>query len=103
MKIEYRVKPVTRFIVTRWEDPLSDKPEPHNVACARQIGNEYANADMAYEVGYALCRAEHERLGWPIADERIQYPRHPNEANAVEVSAGALSSLAGPIGSGGIA
>lgn len=87
MKIEYRIKPVTRFIVTRWEDPKSGSPEPHNVACARQLGNEYANADMAYVVGYALCRAEHERLGWPLDDERIQYPRHPKEENAVALSA----------------
>jgi hypothetical protein len=30
---------------------------------------------MAYAVGYALCKAEHDRLGWPPADERIQYPK----------------------------
>ena len=72
--IEYRVRPVTRYIVTRWEgDPDGAS------AASSQIGTEYANAETAYEVGYALCRAEHERLGWPIGDERIKYPRHPNE------------------------
>lgn len=74
--IEYRVRPVTRYIVTRWEgdnDPVAKS------AASRQIGNEYANAETAYEVGYALCRAEHERLGWPTGDDRIKYPGHPNE------------------------
>lgn len=84
MKIEYRIKPVTRYIVTRWEDPLSDQPEPHNVACARQIGGEYANGDVAYEVAYALCAAEHQRLGWELSDERIRYPGRPGEAECIK-------------------
>lgn len=48
---------------------------------------EYDNADVAYQVGYALCKAEHDRLGWPIDDERIKYP--------------APIGAAGQIGSGG--
>lgn len=74
-KIEYRVRPVTRFIVTRWEREESDDGLASTAGSSRQIGNEYANAETAYEVGYALCRAEHERLGYPPDDARITYPQ----------------------------
>lgn len=77
MRIEYRIRPVGRYIVTRYE-------ETDNTGGSRVIG-EYDSADVAFEVGYALAKAEHERLGWPIADERIAYPRHPSEQNATRV------------------
>lgn len=75
--VEYRVRPVTRYIVTRYE-----RTESAGVSggCVQQRG-EYDNAETAYEVGYALCKAEHERLGWPPADERIQYPKPQNAEN----------------------
>jgi hypothetical protein len=66
-KIEYRVRPVTRYVVTRYE-------EHETVGNCGQMG-EFDNERVAYEVGYALCKAEHERLGWPVADDRIQYPQ----------------------------
>jgi hypothetical protein len=76
--IEYRVRPVTRYIVTRfWSENGGDL----NGAGSSQHG-EFDNADTAYQVGYALCAAEHERLGWPLSDERIRYPSHPAEATA---------------------
>lgn len=67
MKIEYRVRKVTRYIVTRhFEDGqtggLSNK-------------GEYDNPDIAHDVAYALCREEHRVLGYPIGDERVQYPK----------------------------
>jgi hypothetical protein len=86
--IEYRVRDVSRYIVTRYQTGPQGQP-----GIVSTIG-EYASPDTAYEVGYALCKAEHDRLGWPIADERIQYPRHPRDPNA--------EPLRGPIGSGGI-
>lgn len=64
--IEYKVRPVTRYVVTRYE-------RRGNAGGSEQQG-EFDNAATAYAVGYALCRAEHERLGWPVGDERIQYP-----------------------------
>lgn len=70
--IEYRVRPVTRYIVTRYEgadSPQSDAPQ----ASVRTLG-EYDNRQVAQEVGYALCKAEHERLGWAPGDMRIKYP-----------------------------
>lgn len=68
-KIEYRVRPVTRYIVTRFH-------EGEYCRGVSTIG-EYDNADVAYQVGYACCKAEHDRLGWPADDMRIQYPRKP--------------------------
>lgn len=64
--IEYRVRPVTRYVVTRFEDN-----ETHGGSSQH---GEFDNQDVAHEVAYALCRAEHERLGYPPGDERIQYP-----------------------------
>jgi hypothetical protein len=65
--IEYRIKSITRYIVTRHEGG-------ENAGGVKQIGNEYNSYDTAYEVGYAVCRMEHERLGWPVGDGRIIYP-----------------------------
>lgn len=65
--IEYKVRPVTRYIVTRFEREGAR-------SLSGQQG-EFDNAETAYDVAYALCRAEHERLGWPVGDERIQYPQ----------------------------
>lgn len=70
-KIEYRVRPVTRYVVTRFHEDAEGKTGGSSVK------GEYDNADMAYEVGYALCKEEHERLNLPPADERIRYPQHP--------------------------
>jgi AraC-like DNA-binding protein len=80
-KIEYRVREVKRYIVTRHEErpvKIGDVTEQCQIG-TRQIAGEFDNAEVAYQVGYALCKVEHERLGWPMGDERIQYPRHPNE------------------------
>jgi len=77
-KIEYRVRPVTRFIITRYEGTTDEDGNSDGSVAGR---GEYDNADTAFEVAYALCKAEHDRLGWPLDDERIQYPRHPNDLN----------------------
>lgn len=71
--IEYRLRPVTRYVITRYESQSEN-----GTGSVRGIG-EYDNQDIAYEVGYALCRAEHERLGWPPGDERIQYPQRVHD------------------------
>jgi len=66
-KIEYRVRPVARFIVTRFYKRADGAAgvESHGV---------FDNHAVAHEVAYALCKSEHERLGWPPGDERIRYP-----------------------------
>ena len=64
--IEYRVRPVTRYVVTRYESL-------GNAGSCQTLG-EYPNEYVAQEVGYALCKAEHERRGWAPGDTRITYP-----------------------------
>jgi hypothetical protein len=76
-QIEYRIKPVTRYIVTRYESG------DHSNG-SEQIGNEYDTADVAYQVGYAVCAIEHQRLGWDIGDERIKYPEDPASPSRVQ-------------------
>lgn len=79
-KVEYRLRPVTRYIVTRYHQ---QETEGGRTGCSdsRVIG-EYDNAETAYAVGYAMCRNEHQNLGWPLGDERIQYPSHPEDCRA---------------------
>lgn len=64
--IEYKVRTVTRYVVTRFER------RGDSGGCAGC--GEFDNFDTAYAVGYALCKAEHDRLGWPLDDKRIRYP-----------------------------
>ena len=75
--IEYRLRPVTRYVVTRFERSADGK-----AANSMPIGPEFDNSDTAYQVAYAMAKMDHERMGWPIDDERIQYPRLPNEESA---------------------
>lgn len=75
--IEYRVRPITRYSVTRFERTDS------GTCCTNTVGRvEFDSKETAYEVAYAMAKADHERKGWPLDDERIQYPRHPDEATA---------------------
>lgn len=83
LKIEYRVRPITRYIVTRYE-----RQDHENGKCSGSSSGhgEFDNEETAYQVAYALARAEHDRLGWPIGDERIQYPRHPSEEGSTQAN-----------------
>jgi len=65
--LEYRVRPVTRYVVTRF----------CRVGDGQHLSTEgeYEDGHCANRVAYALCKAEHDRLGYPPGDERIQYPR----------------------------
>lgn len=65
-KIEYRVRPVTRYIITRYEEA------ENATAGSRQLG-EFGNEECAYDVAHALAFKEREDLGWPPGDERIQF------------------------------
>jgi hypothetical protein len=96
MSFEYTVRPVTRYIITRYEERSSDNNHKSSddprisehrvgkakVCCGSSGHGEFDNGQVAYDVAYALARAEHERLGFHLDDVRIQYPRHPDEANA---------------------
>lgn len=70
MKVEYRVRPVTRYIVTRFH-------QSENAICGSEFKGEFDSHQVAYAVGYALAKEEHGRLGYPIGDERIKYPEPP--------------------------
>jgi len=84
MFVEYRVRKIDRYIVTRFE---GEKDNSGTVVggTPRQIGNEFASEEVAYEVAYALARADHERLGYPLDDERIQYPRRLYEETGISL------------------
>lgn len=74
-RVEYRVKLVTRYVVTKFEADV--EPEGYGSAGTqkvKQVSGEYPNWDMAYAVAYALCKADHQRLGYEPCDMRIQYP-----------------------------
>ena len=72
MTIEYRARPVTRYIVTRHESH-GDRQIP----TTRQIGNEFDNHDTAYQVAYALARKEQEDLGLMPGDMGVIFPEMP--------------------------
>jgi hypothetical protein len=74
--VEYRVRPVTRFIVTRYE-------EDGRGAGSAPIG-EYANEDTAYAVGYAMCKQEHDKSGEPVDSMSFIYPKHPGLGAVLE-------------------
>lgn len=81
-QVEYRVRPVTRYIVTRAEMVRfvgTDDTPVHTVGSSGSVAGrgEYPNADTAYEVAYALCKAEHDAAGTPLDDKGFVYPQHP--------------------------
>jgi hypothetical protein len=76
MKVEYRVRPVTRYFVTRWYDSGNTG--------GTECKGEFDNWQNAYAVAYALCKDEHERLGYPIGDMRIKYPELPEASESLK-------------------
>ena len=71
-KIEYRVRPVTRYVVTRFRDS-GDARE----ASGSEPRGAFDNADIAYQVAYALCNQEHEHLGRNREGLQMIYPEMP--------------------------
>lgn len=67
--IEYKVREVKRYIVTRYGIGLG-----RGGCLQSSTHGEFDNWDTAYQVGYALCKKEHDDLGYPPGDMRIQYP-----------------------------
>lgn len=68
-KVEYRVREIKRYIVTRYTETDNGRAASGSVT-----KGEYASADTAYDVAYALCAHEHAALGWDLGDKRISYP-----------------------------
>lgn len=84
MKVEYQIREITRYIVTRFED--------NSGLCGTSERGTYDNEDIAYEVAYALARKEHEDLGYPLADERIKYPIRPSHERAQAQTLGVIAA-----------
>lgn len=63
MPVEYRVRPVTRYIVTRHD---KDTGSTH-------VG-EYPSAEVAHSVGHAMCDAERIKAGEPLDSPAFVYP-----------------------------
>ncbi|MEH2508716.1 hypothetical protein V1291_000070 [Nitrobacteraceae bacterium AZCC 1564] len=78
-KIEYRVKRVSRYVITKHSEDLSG-----TTGSTVEKGT-YDNPDVAYEVAYALCKQDHERLGYPPGDERVVYPERDDENSKTSV------------------
>lgn len=74
MTIEYRIRRVERFIVTRHEDS-----ESQTTGSVRQMGREFDNFETAYEVGYALARQDQEKLGLMPGDDGVIFPSNSLE------------------------
>lgn len=86
--IEYRIRQVSRWVVTRYEETASSPGRS-------ETKGEYDNADVAYDVAYALCKAEHQALGYQIGDDRIRYPERPAVSSARRADAFANSLVSG--------
>lgn len=73
-QVQYRVRPVTKFIVTRSE-------QGDNCGGVETRG-QYENEEVAFQVACALCKAEHDKSGEPIGSMNFIYPETPrgNEA-----------------------
>lgn len=78
-KIEYRIRPVTRYMVCRFEsaDHVYGDGRVSHSGGSEPLG-EFDNEMQAYKVALALCKDEHRSLGWPPGDGRITYPDHPD-------------------------
>lgn len=77
MKVEYRVRPITRYVVTRYHEAHE---EGGNQACGCETRGEYDNADVAFEVAYALCKSEHDASDEDVGSMNFIYPTRVPDA-----------------------
>lgn len=78
-KVEYRVRKVERYIVTRFESSESHYEDGRiSYSGGSESFGEFDNASAAYKVALGLCKTEHADRGWPQGDGRIVYPDHPD-------------------------
>jgi hypothetical protein len=72
MKIEYKIRPVTRYVVTRYDEQEMVAGR-FSGGCTTQ--GEYDNADLAYEVAYALAKEQARILNLPPGDMTVIFPK----------------------------
>lgn len=76
--VEYRVREIKRYIVTRHETNVAGGKEV--TGSSSDVGSgQFDNFDTAYQVGYALAAFEHGQLGYDLDDKRIKYPSRMEE------------------------
>lgn len=75
-KVEYRVRPITRYVVTRFEESEPDSEGRASASCSQK--GIYENGEVAYQVAYALCKAEHDASGEPAESVNFSYPALPD-------------------------
>ena len=73
-KVEYRVRPVTRYIVTRYVEYALDPSRPQMASGMSEQRGSFDNAEVAYHVAYALCKAEHDASGEEVGSMNFIYP-----------------------------
>lgn len=73
--IQYKVKPITRYIVTRFE-----RSGQSGTAVTER--GQFDSYDTAYDVAYAMCKLEHDMAGTGPDDADFQYPRHKSDEGA---------------------
>lgn len=81
MKIEYKVRPVTRYVVTRFE--ARDESDKGGSFVGSAVCGEFQKGETAFHVAYALARAESEKLGLSPGDETVMYPEAPEGVSEI--------------------
>ncbi len=76
MKVEYKVREIKRYIVTRFESTENTG--------SSSVRGEYDNFDMAYNVACALAKMDRDNLGYPPGDDRIMFPEEKPSENVAE-------------------
>ncbi len=83
-RVEFRVREVTRYIVTRHDERTADAQGKLGTSpsSTREMG-EFDNYNIAFDVAQALARAETTYRGVPIDHDSVIYPKHKSVENAV--------------------
>lgn len=81
--IQYSVRPITRYIITRYH--------ADGDAAGVETKGEYDSARVAYEVAYALCKAEHDAAKTEPDDMNFIYPDPKISDNLMADGAGQLN------------
>lgn len=68
--IEYKVRPVIRYVVTRY----ASEPATSGFSGNSRVIGEFDRKDTAYHVGYALATADRERLGLAPGSMEVIFP-----------------------------
>ena len=81
-KVEYRVRSVTKYIVTRYEE--SGNADGLAVCAGSTQHGTFENGETAYHVARALCRQEHVASGEPVGSMNFIYPNIPDGVSIMQ-------------------